>query len=132
MIDHAAIMHAVGQIITASGSFPRILWPNRDGLPEKPFLILELRPKAIRDETLRQTAAMWSGEIIGTVVTDLNRYETEGQALVGDLAALFPSGTRLTITGGAQVLVQGHPQPKGGYRDGADYRLQLSIPLQSD
>ena len=132
MIDHAAIMQAVGQVITASGSFPRILWPNRDGLPEKPFLILELRPKAIRDETLRQTAAVWSGEIIGTVVTDLNRYETEGQALIGARAALVPSGTRLTITGGAKILVPGHPLPKGGYRDGADYRLQLSIPIQSD
>lgn len=132
MIDLNAVTKAVGQVIIASGAFPRILWTNRDGLPEKPFLIAELRTKTITDPTLDQAAPQWTGEFTGTIVTDLNQFDAEGAALIGQLAALFPSGSRLTLSTGQKVMIAGHPSPLPGYRDGADYRLQLSIPLQSD
>ena len=131
MIDLAEVLKALGQVITGSGLFPRIVWQNRDGLPAKPFLIVELLPGPIRDDTLSQTAPTWSGSLLCTVVMDLNRYDAEGRAMIGQLAALFPAGERHSIPGGA-VMIAGHPRPLPGYRDGADYRLQLSIPLKSD
>ena len=131
MIDLNEVTKALGQVITGSGLFPRIVWQNRDSLPEKPFLIVELLPGPIIDRTLRQDSPHWSGSLLCTVVMDLNRYDAEGRAMIGQLAGLFPAGGRHTVPGGS-VLVAGHPRPLPGYRDGADYRLQLSIPLKSD
>ena len=131
MIDLNEVMKALGEVITASGDFPRIAWPNRDGLPEKPFLIVELLPGPITDPTLSQAAPTWKGQVMATIVVALNTYDDAGQAMIGQLAALFPSGSRLTIPGG-KVRIAGHPRPLPGYRAGSDYRLQLSIPLQSD
>ena len=132
MIDLALVTKAVGQVITASGAFPRVVWPNRDGLPDRPFLVVELLPGPITDATARQAAPTWTGSVVASVVIDLNQFETPGHALAGQLAALFPSGSRLTLDDGAKLLISGHPRVTPGYRDGADYRIPVSIPLSSD
>lgn len=132
MIDLADAMKVLGQAVIASDLFPRILWPNRAALMERPFLAMELRSGLIRDPTLGLDAPTWTGELIATAVTEADTFDTEALAQIAALAALFPAGSRFTMASGGKLLIAGHPRPLPGYRDGSDFRLQLSIPIQSD
>lgn len=132
MIDENEILKAVGQIITASGLFPRIVWANKDAIPERPYLAVSLVPVQVTDETLGLSLPMWSGFVSATVVTGLDEYDTAGKALLKQMGDLFPGATRITMTSGRRLLVSAHPQPLPPYRDGADYRLPIRIPLRTD
>lgn len=132
MIDQADITKALGQVIVASGQFPRVVWANRDAAPDKPYLVLNLRPVGISDPTIAQTSPKWSGALQGTIVTGLNEFDTAAQAQCKALAELFPSGTRYMLTGGQKIVIAGHPSAGVGYRDGADYRMPVTIQLRSE
>lgn len=132
MIDLSDVMKVLGEVIIAADAFPRILWPNRAELIERPFLALELRPGIIRDQTIGMDGPVWNGDLIATAVIPVDTYETDARSDLAAVAALFPAGSRLTLASGVALLVSGHPRQLPGYRDGSDYRLQLSVPLQSD
>jgi hypothetical protein len=132
MIDQSDILKICGQAIVASGQFPRIVWPNSASLPAKPYVVIELRPRDIQDRTLRQTAPVWAGTLTATIVTALDKFDTEAQTLAKAMAELFPAASRLTLTSGQRIAVSDHPTPTGGYRDGADWRQPVNIPLRAD
>lgn len=132
MIDENEILLAVGQIITGSAIFPRIVWANKDSIPERPYLALSLVPVQVTDDTLGLSLPVWSGFLSATVVTGLDEYDTAGKALLKQLGDLFPGASRIAMATGQQLLVSAHPQPLPPYRDGADYRLPIRIPLRTD
>lgn len=132
MIDQSEILKVCGQTLIGAG-ITRIVWPNADALPAKPYVVMELRPRDIQDRTLEQTAPVWSGTLAITVVTALDQFDTEAQTLVRTIAGLFPAASRLFISFDGYVAISGHPSQAGpGYRDGADWRTTVNIPLRSD
>lgn len=132
MIDQSDILKVCGQTLIGGG-FTRIVWPNSDALPAKPYLVAELRPRDIQDATLGQTSPQWAGTFVVTVVTNLDQFDTEAQSIARTIAGLFPSATRLNLTFDDVIVIAGHPSTAGsGYRDGADWRLPVNVPLRSD
>jgi hypothetical protein len=132
MIDENEIMQAVGEIIIASGQFPRIVWANKDSIPARPYLALSLVPTGVTDDTMAKSLPVWRGFLSATIVTGLDEFETAGRALQVQLGNLFPAAMRVTMASGRRLLVPDHPQTLPPYRDGTDYRLPIRIPLRTD
>lgn len=132
MIDQSDILRVCGETLMGGG-IARIAWPNANALPAKPYVVLELRPRDIEDRTLEQTAPVWSGTLVVTIVTALDKFDTEAQALARTIAEMFPSASRLFLPYGDHILVAKHPSVAGsGYRDGPDWRLPVNIALRSE
>lgn len=132
MIDETLIIKALGEIIIASGLFPRIAWAGRNADQTLPYLSVSLVPVQIADQTLAQDNPIWTGFLEAQIVTGLDQFETAGITLRRQLAGLFQSGDRLLLDDGVIMMIKGHPQPKTPYRDGPNQRMPLQINLTSD
>jgi translation initiation factor 1 (eIF-1/SUI1) len=127
------VLLSCGVPIIASSDFPRVVWDNRKALPAKPYIVVSVRTTSIRDRTLTQTSQEWQGALSVTIVTGLDEFQTVGYTMASALADLFPAGSRIPLNPRENIMVAGHPAPKGnGYPDGGDWRLVMEIPLRTD
>lgn len=66
------------------------------------------------------------GTALAVVVTKQGQGENEALDLADGVAALFPEGSRIAISGG-EITIMARPSIRGGYSDDADYRVPVAI-----
>lgn len=132
MISASDVEKPLSEAIVASGLFPRVAWANKDFVSERPYIAVMLVPTVVVDGTMAKTNESWTGFLQITAVTAAGQFETDGRAILANAGGLFAAGTRLTMPNGHKVLIYDHPQHSPPYRDGADYRQPLRIPLRTE
>lgn len=103
-----------------------IVLENRDSIPERPYLTLEVAPTSRTNPTVdAEPRAMISrGKIYIGVVTEAGQFAKPGRQIADEVDALLPYGLRISLTGGS-LLIRKPVDILQGYRDGADWRTPV-------
>lgn len=132
MISNTAISNALGQRLATLTPERTIGWPNKD-VPAGtalPYLIFDFVPVSRTEGTIKGGHAISRGFAQVTVMSAQNTFATEATNLAESVAALFPFGLRLTVTGG-KVLINQPPEVQQGYPDGPHWRVPVRIPYEA-
>ena len=112
----------------AGGSIgPGGAWPNVDYAGARPYFevtteVFEREGGTLKgDEVLSET-----GQFNVIVVVDQGTGEDAALDYADAVAALFPEGYRIPITGG-EIIITRPADVRGGYPDDADYRVPVIV-----
>ncbi|AZV00275.1 phage tail terminator-like protein [Paracoccus kondratievae] len=116
-------------------------WPNQDfDLPPVPgdaaaryawaYLACEIIRTGTSDTTLNAEAPVVTGRLIATAVTLKGTGEARANEIAEQVAALFPMGERIAVSGFVTQITQ-PPHIREGMGDGAYWRVPVSIPFQT-
>jgi hypothetical protein len=103
---------------------------NRDSLPAKPYVALEVVRVSKTDDTLRGGHTRALGFVQATVVTDRGAFDSEALCLADEVERALPYGTRITITG-ATITILKPPFTGQGFPDGPDWRVPVRIDYEA-
>ena len=132
MITDTAISNALGQRLATLSPALTIGWPNRDvpaGTPH-PYLIFDHVPVSRTEGTIKGGHTIRRGFAQITVMSEIGVFATTATNIAESVAALFPYGLRLTVTGG-KVLINQPPEVQQGYPDGPHWRVPVRIPYEA-
>lgn len=132
MISNVAISNALGQRLATLTPERTIGWPNKD-VPAGtalPYLIFDFVPVSRTEGTIKGGHAISRGFAQVTVMAAQNAFATSATTIAENVAALFPFGLRLTVTGG-KVLINQPPEVQQGYPDGPHWRVPVRIPYEA-
>jgi hypothetical protein len=145
VISNADIANALGQQLTTLYPELAIGWPNRDvpsGTPH-PYLIFDLVPVSRTEGTIKGGHAISRGFAQVTVMSEIGLFtsasmvkgksgnQVQSAGVIADsVAALFPFGLRMDVTGG-KVLINQPPEVQQGYPDGPHWRIPVRIPYEA-
>lgn len=145
MISNTAISNALGQRLTTLSPSRTIGWPNKD-VPSGtalPYLIFDFVPVSRTEGTLKGGHAISRGFAQVTVISEIGLFTAAAtvrnknnalvpgaETLAEAVAALFPFGLRLSVTGG-KVLINQPPEVQQGYPDGPHWRVPVRIPYEA-
>lgn len=114
---------------------PPVAWPN-SSLPEGTLPRVQVSFASVEtdggtlkgNEIHRETAIMNA-----LVIIEQNAEGGENEALdhADAIAAQFPEGLRLSITGG-RIVIRSRPSVRDGYSTDTDYRVPVIIRYQAD
>lgn len=130
-MNEADIANAIGQRLAASPSLGTIVWENKDATPARPYLQFEVVRVNRRELTLSAGAPVSRGYVLVTIVADIDKFATSATQKADDVAARFPFGQRLDISGGGQIVVISPPSVLQGFRDGPDWRVPVRIDYEA-
>ena len=125
------ISDALGQKLVAVMPLNTVIFENRDGIPAKPFIAAEAVRVSTTDDTLRGGFKRSTGFLQATVVTEAGIFANPALQIADAIAAGFPKGTRLTITGGV-VMITKPPAIGQGFRDGPDWRVPVRVDYEAE
>lgn len=130
----AEIKTALGSRLGTAGiSGLQLLFPNVPADPDppvKPYASVAFLSGGVLDGSLGGGWPVTNGSMIVVVVTEEGSGTVEGDGFVQAVAALFPRGLRLAVTGGF-VEIHEQPQPKPGYLQGGAWRTPIEIPFRA-
>lgn len=121
---------ALGQRLHAlSPSYP-IAWLNKDYDPKAanavPYIEFAHIPTARTDASIDGSLTVQSGIALLTVVTARDAFSTQGNTIANAVAALFPYGLRIPVTGGT-VMITKPADPVAGFGDGVYWRQPVRV-----
>lgn len=122
----AEIVNGLGKRLAGTTGLPEIVWPNRDGMPELPYVVFDFVPVSAFDETLTGGGTINRGYMVATVVGALNSFQTSALAMSEAIKARFAYGLRIT-EGTATITITAPPRALSGYRDGANWRAPVRV-----
>ena len=125
------ISNALCQTIVDAMPDTRFVLENRDSLPDRPFIALEVVRVSKTDDTLGGGFVRARGFVQATVVTKTDTFATEALRLADCVEASLPYGARLTITGG-DITIAKQPFTGQGFRDGLDWRVPVRIDYEAE
>jgi hypothetical protein len=125
------ISDALGQQLVAVLPSTTVIFENRDGLPANPYVAAEVVRVSTTDDTLTGGVKISRGFLQATVVTEAGIFANPALRIADEIAAAFPKGERLTITGGT-VLITKPPAIGQGFRDGPDWRVPVRIDYEAE
>jgi hypothetical protein len=132
MTDMPTIKDTINSIIGANAAeFPRVTYANQITDFALPYVVLQVVPTGQNDPTLMQTAPVWTGFLMATVVSDIDAFDMDADTMARDLATLFPPATRQTMSDGNTLLFSDQPQFLEPMRDGMRWRTAVRINLQT-
>jgi hypothetical protein len=108
----------------------RILEENRDGLPLRPYLVLDVVPVSRTDNTLRGGLAIRRGFLQVTVVTEAGSYAFDALTIAAEVEEAFTYGLRLPA-GGGEIVITKPPETGQGFRDGPDWRVPVRVDYEA-
>lgn len=112
----------------AGGAVATEAWPNVDvdsGI--RPRLETAFTGVSQTGGTLKGNEVQYEdGTFMVMVIIDQGGGENDGLDLSDAVAALFPEGSRLSITGGA-IAIMARPDIRAGYPTDMDYRIPVAI-----
>jgi hypothetical protein len=103
----------------------RVIWENRDSIPARPYIVLEIVRLPPRDRTVEGTRRERRGYLQATVVSELDEFAGPGLAIAAEIEVLFPKG-QIAVSGEA-ITILNPPHIGQGYRDGPDWRTPVRI-----
>lgn len=110
-----------------------ITWPNVDqdagARPRVEFTIpdAEQTGGTLKGNQIKRE----EGTALAVVVVDHGQGEAAALDIADDVAALFPEGGRITITGG-EIVILARPSIRGGLKDDAEYRVPVAISYRAE
>lgn len=132
MISDTDISNALGQRLVTLNPALTVGWPNKD-VPagtSHPYLIFDHVPVSRREGTIKGGHAVSRGFVQITVMAEIGNFATTATNIGESVAALFPYGLRLTVTGG-RVLINQPPEVQQGYPDDPHWRVPVKIPYEA-
>jgi hypothetical protein len=130
-MNEVAIANAIGQRLAAAPSLGTIVWENKDATPARPYLQFELVRVNRRNLTIESSAPVSRGFAVVTIVADVDKFATSATQIADSVAARFPFGLRLPISGGGVVVIIQPPSILQGFRDGPDWRVPVRIEYEA-
>lgn len=124
-IDETDITAALKAEIDSAGLVWPIAWQNvhRDGR-SKPYIVVNIIKVNRRDETLNGENTISLGRVVATTVTKTGIGSDLGEAKAQQIAALFPMGKTIAVTGG-QIVFTKPADIQEGFRQDADWRTPV-------
>lgn len=112
----------------AGGSIgPSGAWPNIDYSGARPYFDVTFASVDRDGGTLKGGEILWeTGQFNAVVVVDQGGGEDAAADYADAVAALFPEGQRITITGG-EIVIRRPTQIRSGYPTDADYRMPVAV-----
>jgi hypothetical protein len=107
-----------------------VLLENRDSLPARPYVVVELVRVGKTDSTLNGGKAIHRGFLQATVVSKLDVFAGEGLEIAEEVAAVFPYALRFSA-GDGQVVIWKPPQVEQSFRDGPDWRTPIRVDYEA-
>jgi len=105
--------------------------PNVAKVPDRPRLEIVHLANDRRGNTMKGSEVIREPRsLIVTVVTDIGIGLQSSEDIADSVAALFPEGLKLAITGG-EITVTAPPQIGPGFRDEAEHRNPVTVRLES-
>jgi hypothetical protein len=84
-----------------------------------------------RDATIVGTDPISLGFAQVTIVAEVDKFSTSAVRLADDVAARFPMGLRLNVSGGGVIVIIQPPSVLQGFRDGPDWRVPVRIEYEA-
>jgi len=130
-MNEADIASAIGQRLADAPAIAPIVWENKDANPPRPYLRFELVRVDRRSLTIAAGNPVSRGYAVITVVTAVDQFSRPAEVLADLVAARFPFGLRLSITGGGTLVVISPASVLQGFRDGPDWRLPVRVDYEA-
>jgi len=109
------------------GAVADTAWPNVKDSGTTPRLEVEFTGVRQEGGTLKGNEVHYEEGTMMVIVAAAKGGGTDaGLDLAGAVAARFPEGSRLTITGGT-VTIMARPDIRGGFPDDTNYRIPVAI-----
>lgn len=126
MIRESAISIALGAHLEGMLPEPTIAWPNQKITPAMPYLFVQVVRGGRTDPSVAGDFAISNGQFVVTVVSELDEFSVAAESLADDVAAHFPMGLRLPVTGGEITIMQ-PPEVLQGFPDAVSWRVPVRI-----
>lgn len=112
----------------AGGSIgPAGAWPNIDYSGARPFFDTSFTGIVREGGTLKGNEILSeTGQFSAVVVVDQGGGEDDAADFADAVAALFPEGQRIDITGG-EIVIRRPADIRGGFPTDTDYRMPVAI-----
>jgi hypothetical protein len=130
-MNEVAIANAIGQHLAAAPSLGTIVFENKDATPTRPYLQFEIVRVNRRDPTINATAPISRGFAQVTIVAEVDKFSTIATGIADNVAARFPMGLRINVSGGGVVVIIQPPSILQGFRDGPDWRVPVRIEYEA-
>lgn len=104
----------------------RIVLENRDSIPARPYVVVEIVRVSKTDATLDGTAPTHRGFLQATVVSDTDDWANPGLEIAEEVAAVFPYTLRIAA-GTGEITILKPPQVEQSFRDGPDWRTPVRV-----
>ena len=114
-----------------AGSLEVIL-ENRDSIPPRPYIVMQLVPTGRADETMKGTPSQVTetGFMTATVVAESGEFAEAADEIADTICALFPKALRIEATSG-MVTIMKPAETLQGFSDGPDWRLPVRIDYEA-
>lgn len=109
----------------------RIVLENRDSIPARPYIVLEIVRVSKTDATLDGAQPIHRGFLQATVVSDTDAWANTGLDIAEEVAAVFPYGQRFAA-GGGEITIKKPPQVEQAFRDGPDWRTPVRVDYEAE
>ena len=130
-MKEADIANALAQRLAELPSLGVIVWENKDATTPRPYLEFEVVRVDRRELTLSKGAAVSRGYVLVTIVDDVDKFSTSATTKADEVAARFPFGDRIDISGGGKIVVISPPSVLQGFREGPDWRVPVRIDYEA-
>jgi hypothetical protein len=105
-----------------------VLLENRDYIPERPYITVEVAPTSRTNRTVdaEPRATVSRGRVYLSVVAETGNFAKPARQIADEILALLPYGLRISLTG-ATILITKPADMLQGYRDGPDWRQPIVV-----
>jgi len=129
-ILEADIEVALKAAIDGAGLSWSIAYPNINHDGKKPYIGVQCVRVGRRDETLNGEQTISRGQLIATVVTQRGKSSLTANQKADQIAALFPMGRRIAVTGG-EIVIMKPADIREGFPQDADWRTPVIVDYEA-
>ena len=123
----ADIRNALKARLAGGSLAPGAAWPNVDYAGARPYFAVSTETIEREGGTLKGDEVLSeTGQFNVVIVVDQGGGEDDALDFADAVAALFPEGHRIPITGG-EIIITRPADIRGGYPDDADYRVPVIV-----
>lgn len=126
-----AIETALGQRLAALPNIPPVAWPNANYDPKTqgavPYVEFVHAPVQRVDDTIDASDERQEGLALLTVIVNRGQFTGPANALADAIAAHFPTGLRLLMSNGDDVMIAKPADVLQGFTDGIYWRVPVRL-----
>lgn len=129
-ILEADIEVALKAAIDGAGLSWPIAYPNINFGGQKPYIAVQFVRVGRRDDTHEGVLTISRGQLIANVVVAIGGSTKTANQKADQIAALFPMGRRIPVTGG-EIVIMKPADIRGGYPQDADWRTPVFVDYEA-
>lgn len=129
-MTEAEISNALCRRLVEALPLRTIVLENRDSIPARPYVAVELVRVSKTDATLNGAQAIHRGFLQATVVSKVDAFANDALGIAEEVAGVFPYTQRITA-GTGQIVIWKPPQVEQAFRDGPDWRTPVRVDYEA-